>query len=217
MRIERVSGSATELVGQPFPEVLPTALVQVFRLSRTALILGSGQKETIADLAAAEAAGVDVVRRRSGGGAVLLAPGRSLWIDVLLPRDDRRWSDDVVASSVWLGDTWAAALGELGVAATVHHGGLQKTRWGRLVCFGALGPSEVVFDGRKVVGIAQRRTRDGARFQCLVHDDWDPAALLDLLVLDPPDRAQALADLADAAAGPGVPLAALEQAFLTCL
>ena len=75
MHIERVCGSATELVGQPFPEVLPTAVVQVFGLSRTALILGSGQKETIADLAAAEAAGVDVARRRSGGGAALLAGG----------------------------------------------------------------------------------------------------------------------------------------------
>ena len=217
MHIERVCGSATELVSQPFPEVLPTALVQVFGLSRTALILGSGQKESIADLPAAEAAGVDVARRRSGGGAVLLAPGRSLWIDVLLPRDDPRWSDDVVASSEWLGDTWAAALRVLGVAATVHHGGLQKTRWGRLVCFGALGPSEVVIGGRKVVGISQRRTRVGARFQCLVHDDWDPGALLDLLVLDPPDRAQALVELADLAAGPGVPLADLEQAFLACL
>ena len=217
MRIERISGSASELVGQPFPEVLPSAVVQVFGLSRTALILGSGQKEAIADLPAAEAAGVDVARRRSGGGAVLLAPGRSLWIDVLLPRDDPRWSDDVVVSSVWLGDTWAAALRELGVAATVHHGGLQKTRWGPLVCFGALGASEVVIGGRKVVGISQRRTRAGARFQCLVHDDWDPGALLDVLVLDPPDRAQALAELADMAAGPGVPLTELEQAFLACL
>ena len=148
---------------------------------------------------------------------MLLAPGRSLWIDVLLPRDDPRWSDDVVASSVWLGDTWAAALRELGVTASVHRGGLQKTRWGPLVCFGALGPSEVVIGGRKVVGISQRRTRVGARFQCLVHDDWDPGALLDLLVLDPPDRAQALVELADVAAGPGVPLADLEQAFLACL
>ena len=84
------------------PDALPSAVVQVSGLSRTALILGSGQKEAIADLADAEAAGVDVARRRSGGGAVLLAPGRSLWIDVLLPREDPRWSDDVVDSSVWL-------------------------------------------------------------------------------------------------------------------
>ena len=74
-RGQRICGSATELVGQPFPEVLPTALVQVFGLSRSALILGSGQKESIADLPAAEAAGVDVARRRSGGGAALLAGG----------------------------------------------------------------------------------------------------------------------------------------------
>ena len=112
--IERISGSASALVGQSVPDVLASALVQVCGLSRTALILGSAQKESIADLPAAEAAGVDVARRRSGGGAVLLAPGRSLWIDVLLPRDDPRWSDDVVASSVRLGDTWGSGAGQVG-------------------------------------------------------------------------------------------------------
>jgi lipoate-protein ligase A len=217
VRIERSGGSAAELIGAPFPDSLPSAVARVFDLSRTALILGSGQREDIVDAARADAADVEVARRRSGGGAVLLAPGHSIWIDVLIPRDDPRWSDDVVHSAFWLGHAWAAALQDRGVSATVHSGGLQKTTWGRLVCFGALGPGEVIVDGRKVVGISQRRTRMGARFQCLVHESWNAAALLELLVLTPDERAQASAELAEVAAGPGVSLADLEQGFLAQL
>lgn len=96
----------------------------------------------------------------------------------------------------------------------IHRDRLQRTRWGRLVCFGAVGPGEVSVAGRKVVGISQRRTRGGARFQCLVLDGWDPGPLLDLLELGPAERAQARSDLKDVATGPGVPLDALETAVL---
>ena len=43
------------------------------------------------------------------------------------------------------------------------------TGWCPLVCFAGVGPGEVLAGGRKLVGISQRRTRAGARFQCAVH------------------------------------------------
>jgi len=186
----------------------------VFALERPALVLGSSQRDGVADLRVAQAHDVEVVRRSSGGGAVLLIPGECLWIDILLPPHDFRWVDDVGLSALWLGDVWARALSGLGVDRAVHRGRLQRTPWGRLVCFGAVGPGEVTVAGRKVVGISQRRTRDGARFQCLVLDRWDPGALLDLLVLAPTERTRAFDDLLEVAAGAGVPLAVLEAAFL---
>jgi lipoate-protein ligase A len=214
VQIERFGGSAGQLLEQPIPDPLPNIVVQVFEPSRTALILGSGQKDDIVNWASAQSADTEVARRRSGGGAVLLVARGSSWIDVLVPRVDPRWSDDVVASARWLGEAWAGALWKLGVPAAVHPGGLERTRWGPLVCFGALGPGEVVVAGRKVVGISQRRTRLGSRFECLVLNSWDPASLLDLLVMERNDRAEALADLTDVAAGPGVPIPDLEHAFL---
>jgi lipoate-protein ligase A len=217
VRIERRTGSAGEFHAAPIPDPLPSAVTWVFQLDRPALVLGSGQREEVADAHATRAIGTEVVRRHSGGGAVLLVPGRCSWIDVLLPRHDPRWSDDVGTSAHWLGDSWASALKDLGVEAAVHRGALQKTTWGSRVCFAAVGPGEVIIGSRKVVGISQRRTRIGARFQCLVLDRWDPGEVLDLLALDPADRARAADELTTAATGPGVPLDVLEDAFITHL
>jgi lipoate-protein ligase A len=124
------------------------------------------------------------------------------------------WSDDVATAFYWLGEVWVGALADLDVEAAVHRGGLTKTEWGSLVCFGSIGPGEVSVDGRKVVGMSQRRSRVGARFQCLVHDEWRPDQLLDLLVLAPERRAAATEKLRLCAAGPGVPLAELERSVL---
>jgi lipoate-protein ligase A len=216
MRIQRWSGSARELHARQIPDPLNAAVAWVLAVDQPSLVLGSGQPETVADSEAAGAAGVEVVRRNSGGGAVLLRPGRCLWIDVLIPRDDARWVDDVGTSTHWLGDVWASTLGQ-GTDAAVHRGTLQKTAWGRLVCFGAVGPGEVTVQGRKVVGISQRRTRVGARLQCLVLDRWDPAEVLDLLSLEPEVRTRACDELASVAAGPTMPLDALEAAVIARL
>ncbi len=207
--VRRRRGSAADFHALQIPAALDEAEAWVFEVERPALVLGSSQRGqvTVADPA------VEVVRRNSGGGAVLLVPGRCLWIDVLLARDDPRWSDDVGKSSYWLGEVWASAL----PGSEVYRGRLQQTTWGRLVCFGALGPGEVTIAGRKVVGISQRRTRLGALFQCLVHPDWEPAGLLARLDLPEADRRRALADLHDIAAGPGIPLGDLETAVLAAL
>lgn len=177
--------------------------VAILEVDRPALVLGSTQPESVVDRRALADAGVDLVRRRSGGGAVLLRPGEVRWLDVVVPREDPLWDDDVGRASHWLGRAWAAALGGAGLVAEVHEGPLVTTRWSRLVCFAGLGPGEVVVDGAKVVGIAQRRTREAARFQCALLVRWDPVATTSLLALDAGARAAAAADLAVAAVGVG--------------
>ena len=47
----------------------------------------------------------------------------------------------------------------------------------------------------KLVGVSQRRTRAGARFQCMVHHRWAPAVLLELL-RDPKPKVTDLAPVA---------------------
>jgi hypothetical protein len=103
---------------------------------------------------------------------------------------------------LWLGDAWVAALADLGIEARRHEGAMVTTRWSPLVCFAGLGPGEVVTpDGAKLVGISQRRTRAGARFQCSMPViPWDPARILGMLALSAEERAEGARDLAKAAA-----------------
>ena len=147
--------------------------MHVLDVDRPALVLGSTQRDDVVDPDAA----IEVVRRRSGGGVVLLDPGDALWVDIEVPRGDPLWDDDVGRAAWWVGEAFVAALG----AGVVHRGPLERGAWGELVCFAGLGPGEVTIDGAKAVGISQRRTRAGARFQCAVHRRWDPDRLASLL------------------------------------
>lgn len=214
--VER-SGSAQELHDLDVEEGTGRA-VWVCHATEPTVVLGSTQPDEMVDDTALRAAGVLRARRRSGGGAVLLGPEDvSLWIDVIVPRDDALWSDDVGRSSHWLGDVWCAALGSLGVVAESHRGGLVRRPWSDVICFAGLGPGEVVSKGRKMVGLAQRRTRAGARLQTLVLRRWRPEALLDLLSLEADERVAAGRSVARVAGAPPTERAPLLDAFLGSL
>jgi lipoate-protein ligase A len=149
------------------------------RITRTAMVLGSRQNESLLNGELCSRNGIEVVRRRSGGGIVFLAPDEHVWLDVVVPRGDVLWSDDVALASWWLGDVWVRALNALDVSnVSVHHESLSSDAWGDLLCFAGVGPGEVVQRDdeslSKLVGISQRRTRDYARFQCTIYTKWNP-------------------------------------------
>ena len=204
-RVERRLGAAASHHGRAV-DAGSGRRVELLEVHAPALVLGSTQPESDVDPQAAAATNTVVVRRRSGGGAVLVRPGEGAWIDVTIARDDPLWDDDVARAFGWLGRCWLDALSELGVdGCRVHDGPLVESRWSRRVCFAGLGPGEIVVGDRKLVGIAQRRTRAGARFQCMVHRRWDAEGLVALLALSAADRAAAAAELGAVAAGLDVP------------
>jgi lipoate-protein ligase A len=212
--LRRLTGRAADLHAEPLPEA-PGRAAWVLDATAPALVLGSTQSEELVDGEAAAAAGIDVARRRSGGGAVLVLPGEMAWVDVILPAGDPLWDDDIARAAHWLGRAWQSALAELGVGSTeVHEGALACGPLGRLVCFAAVGAGEVTVAGgdgpRKVVGVSQRRTRVAARFQCAAYRRWEPDPLARLLRLDPEGRRA----IAGAAIGTDREPAALVDAFL---
>ena len=158
--------------------------------ARGALVLGSSQPEELVDAEMLRSRRLDLVKRQSGGGAVLVVPESVVWIDVFIPRDDLLWEDDVGKSALWLGEAWQATLLEFGVAAEVHRGPYQPGDWGELICFAGRAAGEVFVDGKKSLGISQRRTRRGARFQTALARQWDITDLSSLLNLSPDDRAR---------------------------
>jgi len=179
--------------------------VWVFEPAGPAVVLGSAQRDEAVDRRVADALGIDVVRRRSGGGAVLVVPGEMVWVDLVIGADDPLWQADVGRSMHWVGEAWAAALATFGVASAVHRGAMRRPPWSTEVCFAGVGPGEVLdADGRKLVGISQRRSRDWARFQTMLHRRWRPE-LVAALVSPPRPTASDIARITaevDRPAGP---------------
>ncbi len=137
------------------------------------LILGSTQSIDDVNQNSADESGVLVSRRRSGGGAVFVDPSDSVWIDITISRDDPLWKDDVAQSMLWLGELFVEALSPW-VQADVFRDSFSAGVDGRVVCFASSSPGEVFVGTNKLVGISQRRGREGARFQCVLYRHWRP-------------------------------------------
>lgn len=197
--VEVRRGSAADLHDASAGSVAaPTARrVVVNEVDAPALVLGSTQAPEVlrpeVRRAGSTGAGPAVVRRRSGGGLVPLAPGAQLWVEVVVPVGDAVWDDDVTLAARAAGGWWvdafvaAGADPELVRIEQVPSGRPANDRdLGRVVCFAGLGPGEVEVAADtgawwKTVGCSQRRTRHGAVLQLVVPRAWDHDALVNSL------------------------------------
>ncbi len=124
------------------------------------LSLGRGQPGSEVDQTACARDGVDVVRRPTGGRAILHAD--ELTYSVVAPLEEPRLVGDIITSYRRLSRALLAALRHLGADAesrsTQHVTPLRDTN---TVCFEVPSHYEITtIDGRKLVGSAQMRTSD---------------------------------------------------------
>lgn len=128
-----------------------------------AIVIGSAQRL---------ATGGIVLRRSTGGGAVS-CDDRYLMLDVVLPRGHPLVMDDVGRSYRWLATALLAALAARGAdlrAVTPREAASlppADRAAARLACFAGTGTYELLTrsDGRKLVGLAQRRRGGAALMQ----------------------------------------------------
>jgi lipoate-protein ligase A len=162
-----VTSPLTELYDYDALRSEPRATFYVVHPKRATLVLGSTQSSDILD--ARRVSEIGLRRRRGGGGLVLVRPD-DVWIDWWIPVDDPRWRGDVHASSRLIGQWWADALSEIVSGdITVHAGALEGESTHRLVCFAGRGPGEVFIDGIKAVGVTQWRVREGIFVSTIMH------------------------------------------------
>ncbi len=186
-RIETRSGTAAQLHERwPPLELIHERVVSFSDVSHAAIVFGSSQSLKISrhiesngsswhDFFDCEDRGIDVVSRSTGGGAVYIAPAEQLWVDFWLPKSDVLFDHDILRSSFWVGSIWVKTLKSFGLQdIRMHEGRLMPGEWGSLVCFASTGPGEVFCGTRKVVGISQRRTRNGVWFQTMLPLRWEP-------------------------------------------
>lgn len=161
-----------------------------------AVVVGLGLRhhlQQVVDVERCAAAGVDVLDRSAGGGALLL-DDQMVCGAVCVPLPDPRVGTDITESYRWLGDLLVDAL-RATTHASVRRIEVHEARsdvatlrartdpLGSLIlstCFGALSPHEVALGRAKLVGIAQVRRRHAALFQFgfLLRDQASLAELL---------------------------------------
>lgn len=131
--------------------------LRVYRWSRPALSLGRFQPETDVDDAACARFGVEIVRRPTGGRALL--HGGDLTYAVAVPKPSGA-AGSVDAVYGWLASGLVAGLARLGVDAAVAHGGGSADP----ACFTGMQGADLRVGERKLCGSAQLQ-RDGVVLQ----------------------------------------------------
>ncbi|MFA7667507.1 MAG: ligase [Burkholderiaceae bacterium] len=144
------------------------AQARVWRWPQPAIVLGCGQRRLLPDvqqrLATLPGSPVEVLVREAGGGAVLVGPWL-IGVSLLLPTVDPRAGRSPTDGYRWLALRLVEALRAAGCpartlppAVLAGHQDDASLSW---ACYGGLSAWEIVDEaGRKLVGLAQRRTRD---------------------------------------------------------
>ena len=124
------------------------------------LSLGYGQRTSDVDIAALDQRGWDLVRRPTGGKAIL--HGDELTYSLCLPQDHPLANGDVVESYRRISAGFLCALRELGLEAESEHqqSSLRPAAAGP-ICFEIPSHYEISVAGRKLIGSAQMRRKGG--------------------------------------------------------
>jgi len=142
------------------PKAQRQSYLRFYQWMRPTLSLGFSQKaERVVDLDYCKLHGIDVVRRPTGGKAVL--HHRELTYSVI--------SNDAVVFPIGdisktyrrIGDALQSGFGILGIETTLAQNCGRSTTMGPLpaACFAVSNHFEVLWQNRKLVGSAQRRTK----------------------------------------------------------
>ena len=175
----------------------PTALF--WQYDAGAVIMGCSQRPDEQQQVRAESAGFPIMRRGSGGGAVLVGPWM-LSVTLFIPPEHPVAEQNIIEIFSWFEQLWITVLQQCGVPCKGVDQAIidqskqiseeQQLKW---ACYASLSHGEVVSeDNRKLVGLAQIRKRKGVALVSGLHlqsSDW---SALSRVVVDNPEQGQAL-------------------------
>jgi lipoyl(octanoyl) transferase len=191
--------------------------LRLYGWSPAAVSLGRSQAAAGAhDPAVLAREGIDLVRRPTGGAAVLHEHERTYAVIGLVRGGD--FPGGVVDTYRRVAEAIVAGLARLGIAAAAELAPRRRSAPGSVVCFESLGPHEISAGGRKLVGAAQLRRKraflqhgsiplrlDASRLGAVLGTPADPETFTDVL--------SAAARTVDAAALDAALVAGFEEAF----
>lgn len=198
--------------------------------------LGPSQSASDLDRIACQERGWGVLRRASGGMAVLHR-GQVAYA-LVLPSSHPVWEGDLVASYLRFGQPLQRAFRSLGVSAELAPPGANQdfTRGAPILaprtCFGALGAYELVCQGYKLIGNSQIRRRHASTQHGVIQLSGDQSQVSAVMAHASDEERAALGDYLHTHVGAvdrcaGHPVSALEltkavvsaftEAFNVCL
>lgn len=131
--------------------------IRLYAWTPPGVSLGWFQRDV--DLAPFRRAGYDVVRRVTGGGAVV--HHHEVTYSVVLPAAHPRLvGKSIIESYAVIQDPIRAALRVFGIETEGRDGGAARDGAEPALCFERASPLDVLCGGRKIVGSAQRRLPD---------------------------------------------------------
>jgi lipoate-protein ligase A len=162
----------------PRPGAAPPTL-RFYGWDPPTLSLGYGQRlDGRLDLDAAARMGLGLVRRPTGGSAILHeGPDLELTYSVTAATGDFDGADDLLATYQWIGRALEAGLTALEAPVAMVPVQPSDPRTMPAFCFARTGSYELEVDGRKLVGSAQRRQGAGFLQHGAVMLGADPARL----------------------------------------
>lgn len=186
--------------------------VRLYCWEHLVLSVGRAQKAGAEiDLAACEARGVPLVRRATGGRAVL--HGNDLTYAVAAPTTLPRFRGGIMPVYREVSQVLQAFFAQLGLPTQVKaYSGRERAQQASANCFATPSAFEIIIEGRKLVGSAQRLL-PGAFLQHGSIPLTPQRELLASLFHDttPDDVAAQMTDLESLGIFPGLGLAALQQ------
>ena len=198
-------------------ESLPT--LRLYAWQPACLSLGYAQSYKDVDLARLQANGWEVVRRVTGGRAILHAD--ELTYSITAPPDEPRVQGSILESYRRLARALVVAVRDLGLPVEMEEHAAPAGADKGPVCFEVPSAYEIVVGGKKLVGSAQARKKDGVLQHGTLPLHGDLARITQALVFpDETARAQAARSLlahattVETVTGRVVPWETAAQAFV---
>lgn len=174
----------TEAIIDAVGRDLAPPTLRIYGWQSDSMILGVGQESREIDSAACARHGTELLRRISGGTAVL-HDKYTISFQLTLPARHPFICDDIHVNYRRIADLIVGVLTKLDIAARVTP--LEESRADHppeglaAACFSSLAPYEITAHGRKLVGLAQVRRGKTTALQGMVYTSFDPAKTVRLL------------------------------------
>jgi lipoyl(octanoyl) transferase len=148
------------------------------------------QPQREVDIEACRAMGVDLVRRPTGGRAVL--HWQELTYSVIVGMNDEEMGGRIENTYRRIGECLVAGLRRFGADVELERAQIRqprsRARTAALPCFSSIARSEIKWKGRKLIGSAQRRYKRAVLQHGSLVIGREYERLVDLLLLDDEER-----------------------------